>query len=111
MLRREEIHEGMGISEVGQDLGAERLRHGWYLTNGADLDKTRIPHGFEVAIETSIRIGGGVDKRVGKVDLEVIHPLQYQGVGIQDPDLFDQGGLDIGTATHTSVFSEQPAGK
>ena len=30
------------------------VRHGWYLANRADLDKTRIPDGFEVAIKTSI---------------------------------------------------------
>src|SRR5438128_9774214 len=99
MFGGEEVHEGRRIPEVGEDLGAERLRHGWYLTNRADLDKTRIPHGFEVAIETCIRIGGGVDEGIGKVDVEAIHALQHQGVGIQDPDLFYHGGLDIGTAT------------
>src|SRR4029434_5546187 len=104
MLRWEEVHQSAGISEVGQDLGTERLRHGWDLTHRVDLDKTRIPHGFEVAIEPSIRISGGVDEGIGKVNVEVIHALQHQGVGVQGPDLFYQVRIDIGAATHASIL-------
>src|SRR4029450_2374505 len=100
MLRGEEVHQSAGISEVGQELGAERLRHRWDLTHRVDLNKTRIPHGFEVAIEPSIRISGGVDEGIGKINLEVIHALQHQGVGVQNPDLFYQVCSNIGAATH-----------
>jgi hypothetical protein len=76
-----------------------------------DLDKARIPHGFEVAIEAGVRIGSGVDKGIGKVNVEAIHALQHQGVGIQDPDLFDQVRPDIGAATHAPILGEQLARK
>jgi hypothetical protein len=64
-----------------------------------------------VAIETGVRIGGGVDEGIGKVDFEAIHALQHQGVGIQDPDLFYQVCIDVGAAAHTPIVCEQPARK
>src|SRR5688572_16985595 len=111
MRRWQEVHQDRYIPEVGENLAPERLRHGWYGANRVYLDKTRIPDGFEVAIETGVGLRGSVDERIGKIDLEAIHTLQHQGVGIQDPDLLYQVRIDIGAATHTPVLGQQAARK
>ena len=102
LLRGQQVHEAVGIGQVGQDLLLSFVRQWWHLSHRGDLQKTSVQVRLKMALQARLRIGRGEDQGILEVEVDPVDLVQDKRIGVQDFDLGE------GLAIHVHASAERP---